>query len=224
MILDNSDPVVWCMQEISTPSPPTLPRGWKIFLNPRTEGDRHAGGTGFAVDTNRIQATSCHDSGKQAVGCKDTEWIWLRINFHPPLFLASIYSPPLDRHPDNKIWEKVDVFRSHGDVLILGDINIDFFRAKRDKDRSEFWKTNVCKRNGTILNVQDKTCTRQRNTLDYALFFSQSPIPRISFADNFLDHKTVLVHLRHHHAPTNFCSRPCYKKLKNQELCAEFKS
>ena len=93
MIVDNSDPVVWCMQEISTSySPPALPRGWKIFLNPRTGGDRHAGGTGFAVDTNRIQATPCHDSGKQAVGCKDTEWIWLRINFHPPLFLASIYS------------------------------------------------------------------------------------------------------------------------------------
>ena len=74
----------------------------------------------------------------------------------------------------------------------------------------------------TILNVQDKICTRQRNTLDYTLFFSQSPIPRISFADNFLDHKTVLVHLRHHHAPANFCPRSCYKKLKDQELCAEF--
>ena len=36
MIVDNSDSVVWCMQEISTPSSPTLPRGWKIFLNPRT--------------------------------------------------------------------------------------------------------------------------------------------------------------------------------------------
>ena len=58
MILDNSDPVVWCMQEISTPSPPTLPRGWKIFLNPRTGGDRHAGGTGFAVDT--IESKQLH--------------------------------------------------------------------------------------------------------------------------------------------------------------------
>ena len=68
MIVDHPNPVVWCMQEISTPSPPTIPRSWKIFLNPRTGGDRHADGTGFAVDTNRIQATSCHDSGKQAVG------------------------------------------------------------------------------------------------------------------------------------------------------------
>ena len=38
-------------------------------------------------------------------------------------------------------------------------------------------KKNVSKRNGSLLNVQDKTCTKQRNTLDYALFSSQSPIP-----------------------------------------------
>jgi hypothetical protein len=224
LIENHSDVAIWAIQEICSPKPPPLPRGWRTILNPRASTGRAAGGTGFAIDSNRVSFAHLHHLDHVAHGSV-TEWLWIRVDATPPLFIASVYSPPDDQSPDISLWNQVDSFLSSGDVLLLGDLNTDLFRHHhRGLKRASFWSLGVASRNGRILNAQQPDPTYQRSTLDYALFIPHCvstlpPSPGLPFSlrRSGLDHKMLVVNVPSKDLTSDFVPKPRYSRLNSRE-------